>query len=78
MDGDIPSTEVYQLHIALREISPAIWRRVLVRFDSTILDLHYVIQLTMGWTDKHLNCFTIRVGRAKRAESPAKHCLINQ
>lgn len=43
MDGDIDSTEVYQLHIALREISPAIWRRVLVRSDSTIEDLHYTI-----------------------------------
>jgi|TARA_B110000114_G_C14877193_1_gene311229 hypothetical protein len=39
MDGDVASTEVYQLHIALREISPAIWRRVLVRSDSTIEDL---------------------------------------
>jgi hypothetical protein len=59
MDGDIASTEVYQLHIALREIGPAICRRVLVRSDSTIEDLHYTIQLAMGWTDKHLNCFTI-------------------
>lgn len=59
MDGDFANTEVYQLHIALREISPAIWRRVLVRSDCTILDLHYTIQLTMGWMDKHLNCFTI-------------------
>ncbi len=30
MDGDIVTIEVYQLYIALREISPAIWRRVLV------------------------------------------------
>ena len=59
MDGDIASTQVYQLHIALREISPAIWRRVLVRSDSTIEDLHYTIQLAVGWIDKHLNCFTI-------------------
>ena len=43
----------------LREISPAIWRRVLVRSDSTISDLHYTIQLAMGWTDAHLHCFTI-------------------
>lgn len=31
MDGYIATIEVYQLRIALREISPAIWRRVLVR-----------------------------------------------
>ncbi len=59
MDGDIATTEVYQLRIALREISPAIWRRVLVRSDSTITDLHYTLQLTMGWTDSHLNQFII-------------------
>ena len=36
-----PAVEIYQLHILLLEISPAIWRRVLVRSDSTIADLHY-------------------------------------
>ena len=55
MDGDIDSIEVYRLHILLREISPAIWRRVLVRSDSTIKDLHYIMQLLMGWSDYHLN-----------------------
>ena len=59
MDGDITTTEVYQLRIVLREISPAIWRRVLVRSDSTISDLHYTLQLAMGWSDFHLNRFSI-------------------
>jgi len=59
MDGDIGSIEVYRLHILLHEISPAIWRRVLVRSDSTIEDLHYIMQLLMGWSDYHLNRFTI-------------------
>lgn len=45
MDEGIATPEVYQLRIALREISPAIWRRVLVRSDSTIADLHYTLQL---------------------------------
>lgn len=55
MDGDIATTEIYQL----REISPAIWRRVLIRSDSTIADLHYTLQLAMGWSDFHLNRFSI-------------------
>jgi hypothetical protein len=59
MEWDIATTEVYQLRIALREISPAIWRRVLVRSDSTIADLHYTLQLAMGWTDSHLTRFII-------------------
>ena len=49
----------YQLRVWLREISPAIWRRLLVRSDSTIADLHYILQITMGWTDFHLHQFII-------------------
>jgi len=44
--------EVYQFRICLRHISPAIWRRLLVRNDSTITDLHYIIQIAMGWTKR--------------------------
>jgi len=46
--------EVYQLHISLIEISPTIWRRLLVRSKTTIADLHYVLQIAFGWTDCHL------------------------
>jgi len=56
---DAEAIKSYQIHILLREISPAIRRRVLVRSDSTIADLHYVIQLAMGWSDAHLNRFVI-------------------
>ncbi len=59
MEGDNSGIFVYQLRVWLREISPAIWRRLLVRSDSTIADLHYAIQITMGWTDFHLHQFII-------------------
>jgi hypothetical protein len=52
--------EVYQLHVWLREITPLIWRRVLVRSDSTIADLHQTLQIAMGWDDAHLHRFRIR------------------
>ena len=51
---------VYQLRVWLLKISPAIWRRLLVRSDSTIADLHYIRQIAMDWTDYHLHQFTIR------------------
>ena len=38
-------SEVYQVHVWIRQISPMIWRRLLVRSDSTLADLHYVIQM---------------------------------
>ncbi|MDV2998295.1 MAG: hypothetical protein N4J56_008000 [Chroococcidiopsis sp. SAG 2025] len=36
-----------------------IWRRVKIRSDSTIADLHYIIQIAMGWTNSHLHRFII-------------------
>lgn len=36
-----------------------IWRRLRVRSDSTVEDLHYTLQIAMGWTDSHLHRFRI-------------------
>ncbi len=54
-----PEPIVYQLKVVLLGISPMIWRRLLLCGDSTITDLHYIIQITMGWSDDHLNRFRI-------------------
>lgn len=51
--------EVYQLHVWIRGISPMIWRRLLVRADSTIADLHYTLQIAFDWSDLHLHRFHI-------------------
>ena len=40
-----------------REISP---RFGMVSRDSTIADLHYTLQIAMGWDDFHLHQFIIR------------------
>ncbi len=32
-----------------------IWRRLLVRSDSTIANLHYTLQTAFGWSDEHLH-----------------------
>ena len=53
-----PRVSVYQLRVVLRGVSPLIWRRLLVRSDSTI-DLHATLQLGFGWNDEHLNRFVI-------------------
>jgi hypothetical protein len=57
--AELKPTQVYQLKVWLQEISPMIWRRLLVRSDSTIADLHYTIQIAIGWSDIHLNLFHI-------------------
>jgi hypothetical protein len=36
-----------------------VWRRLLVRSDSTIADLHQILQIAFGWSDDYLHCFRI-------------------
>lgn len=52
--------EIYQLHVWIRQISPMIWRRLLIRSDSTLTDLHHTLQIAFGWSDFHLHQFRIR------------------
>jgi len=59
---------VYQLRVVLRGVSPLIWRRLLVRRDSTIADLHRTRQVAFGWSDEHLHRFVIH-GRMHGTES---------
>ncbi len=51
--------KVYQLKVSLRAITPLIWRRLLVTSDTTIAQLHAVLQIAMGWEDLHLHQFRI-------------------
>src|SRR5215831_11313908 len=55
-----PAISVLQLRIALRGLSPPVWRRVLVPEHLTPGQLHHVIQVVMGWADEHLHTFSIR------------------
>ncbi|AFZ11259.1 plasmid pRiA4b ORF-3 family protein [Crinalium epipsammum PCC 9333] len=57
--SDSPEPVNYQLKVVLLGISPMIWRRILVLSDSTIEDLHYTLQISMGWEDIHLHHFII-------------------
>jgi hypothetical protein len=50
---------IYKLHIWIRQISPMIWRRMLVRSNSSIAQLHDIIQIAFGWSDSHLHRFRI-------------------
>jgi hypothetical protein len=55
----IPEPAIYKLKVVLQGISPMIWRRLLIRDDTTIFDLHYILQIAMGWSDDHLHQFRI-------------------
>lgn len=38
---------------------PAIWRRFQVKKETTLLNLHDILQIVMGWDDSHLHEFRI-------------------
>lgn len=49
----------YQLRFWFVGVQPIIWRRLLLRADNTLADLHYAIQICCNWTDDFLHQFKI-------------------
>ncbi len=62
----IKNLSIYQLKVTLKGSRPPIWRRILVTGDTTLAELHEVIQVVMGWDSNHLHEF--RVGRTHYGE----------
>jgi hypothetical protein len=50
---------VYRLYIFLLDIAPPIWRRVELSSETSLAQLHKVLQAAMGWQDYHLHEFEI-------------------
>lgn len=50
---------IYQLRVVLEDISPLIWRRLLVPGDYSIADLHFILQIAFDWDDWNLHRFFI-------------------
>ena len=51
---------IARILIELRDPQPRIWRRADVPASSTLIALHEIIQVAMGWSDAHL--FEFRIG----------------
>ncbi|MFD8565165.1 plasmid pRiA4b ORF-3 family protein [Streptosporangium canum] len=49
---------IHQLKVTLREVHPPVWRRVHVPSTVTLVELHEVIQVAMGWEQHHLHVFS--------------------
>jgi hypothetical protein len=50
---------VYQLKVTLKGTKPPIWRRIQVTGDTSLLKLHQILQIVMGWYDSHLHQFIV-------------------
>lgn len=58
-------TAIYQLKITLADSAPEVWRRVIVSAQTTLADLHSIIQQAMGWEALHDYQFRLGLGPDK-------------
>jgi hypothetical protein len=50
---------IYRLYVFLLDIAPPIWRRIELSSETSLAQLHKVLQAAMGWQDYHLHEFEI-------------------
>lgn len=51
--------DLYRVHVSLREIEPAIWRRIEISSQTTLKQLHRILQIAMGWENYHLHEYIV-------------------
>jgi hypothetical protein len=50
---------VYQIKVTLKGSKPSIWRRMQVTSETTLAQLHQILQCVMGWEGYHLYQFVV-------------------
>lgn len=50
---------IHQLRVTLLDTDPPVWRRIQLRADTTLGELHAILQEAMGWTNSHLHKFVV-------------------
>ncbi|MBI4909363.1 MAG: plasmid pRiA4b ORF-3 family protein [Acidobacteria bacterium] len=63
------SSEIFQLKVTLLGTKPPVWRRLLVPAEASLAQLHFILQIAMGWSNSHLHEFSaggLRIGMTER------------
>jgi Plasmid pRiA4b ORF-3-like protein len=50
---------IYQIKVTLKGSKPPIWRRMQVTSETTLAQLHRILQRVMGWEGYHLYRFVV-------------------
>ena len=66
-----PVEDIYQIKVTPLGTKPPIWRRLPVPADLTLAQLHFVLQVAMGWEDGHMHEFRVGQRRFGRPEPSA-------
>jgi hypothetical protein len=51
--------ELHQLRVVLRDVSPLVWGCLLISNETSLAQLHEILQLAFGWSGEHLHLFHI-------------------
>ena len=51
--------ELYQLRVVLCGVSPLVWRRLLIASETSVAELHEILQLVFDWSGEHMHRFRI-------------------
>lgn len=54
-----PGLREYQVHVQLRDIQPAIWRRLVLPDDLPLPRVHAALQYAFNWSGGHLHEFAV-------------------
>ncbi len=58
-EPSVSSIAIYQLRVVLCGVSPLVWRRLLVVSETSLGELHEMLQSAFGWSGEHLHRFLI-------------------
>ena len=74
--NDPTQLSIYQLRAVLNGVSPLVWRRFLLFSETSLADLHKILQLAFGWSEFYLYEFCVH-GKTfgSNAEDPRSACL---
>jgi len=56
-EPSVSSIAIYQLRVLLCGVSPLVWRRLLVISETSLAELHEILQTAFAWSGEHLHRF---------------------
>ena len=63
MNKPIATSNMVQFRLSVKDVKPEIWRKLLVSSDITLEKLHAILQVVMGWKNRHLYAFVVNEKR---------------
>jgi hypothetical protein len=58
-EPSVSSPAIYQLRVVLCGVSPLVWRRLFVISETSLAELHEILQNAFDWSGDHLHRFLI-------------------